>query len=177
MSGHFSIRLDRRTYVSAYWLYLRDRWLWRRLATAYAIIVAIYAALLIALEAWGWGFYFSRVPHHLAEAAIYSAIVTAAVILISLIAIPRTIGRLFNQLRIDNRETTFEFDPQGMCSSNSEATATYSWDRFARRIENKMFVLLLLAEGVFIVIPKASIDVDTLTALMATLEASGITAN
>jgi hypothetical protein len=40
-----------------------------------------------------------------------------------------------------------------------------------------MFVLLLLAEGVFIVIPKASIDVDTLTALMATLEASGITAN
>jgi hypothetical protein len=170
VSGQFSITLDRRDYVSAYWLYLRDRWLWRRLIIAYAIVFAIYFALFVVLEAWDWGFYLSRVPYHLGEAAVYSAIVTGAVVLISIIFLPRRLGRLFDQLRMGNRETTFEFDQQGLRTSNRDATTTYSWDRFSRCIENRRFVLLLLAEGVFIVIPRASVDAETLAALIATLE-------
>jgi hypothetical protein len=174
MSGEFTITLTRDEYIAAFWLYLRQRWLWKRLVLTTLAVAALYFVLIVGLESWEWGFEPAQLPSHMLTTLVYTSIVVAALLAISRFSVPYRVGRLFDQLGIAGRATRFDFDAVGLRSANREATTNYDWNRFRFRNEDDRFVLLFLAEAAFIVIPKQQVAPEVLGRLDQTLAAANV---
>ncbi|HVR89616.1 MAG TPA: YcxB family protein [Novosphingobium sp.] len=174
MSGEFTITLNRSEYVAAYWFYLRKRWLWRRMILSYSALVLVYAGLLVALESWDWGFYPTRLPVHLRDGALYSLVIAVVIIGISMVNLPRRVGRLFTQLRIDDRETRFEYDATGLRTANRDVTTNYAWNRFQSWIENDRLILLVMGDMTFVAVPKPQIFTSAVDQFRTAIIAAGI---
>ena len=174
MSGAFDVTLSLAELRGAYWLYLRRRWLWRRLILAYLATTAIYAALLIGIDAANWGFDPGWALHRVGQALGYAAIVLAVVIALAFWRLPRLVRRLYDQAGVGERATRFEFDASGLRSANHEATTNIAWPRFIAWSENARFVLLFRTDAAFVVVPKAQVDAQTVRALADAVRAAGV---
>jgi hypothetical protein len=176
MSGKFAASLSREDFVAAYWFYTRWLWLWKRLAIAFVIVTTVYLLLIAGMFTIDGSFELSKSMEYLRFAVIGALLVTVAIISISLITFPWRLKRLYDDLKVAGRETSFEFDQAGIRVANRDGSANYNWDRFKHMIENGRFLLLVLSRYSFIVVPKAQVSGEMLEALRGAAQAGGVAA-
>jgi hypothetical protein len=174
MSGSFEITLGLAELRGAYWLYLRRRWLWRRMVLAYLAMTAIYAALLIGRDAADWGFDPTWALHRLGQAILYAAVGVALMVALALWRVPRGVRRLYEQAGLEGRTTRFDFDAVGLRTANTEATTDIPWTRFVAWAENEHYLLLYRTDAAFITVPKAQVAAETISALRSAIAAAGV---
>ena len=174
MSGRFTLSLSQDEFVSAYWFYTRWLWLWRRMTLAFALVTLIYTGLMIAIDGFTGELHSGDLLSYFASGAIYALIVSAALILITLVTLPRRLKRIYGDLRVAGRETRFEFDTAGLRTENSDGTSKLDWNRFKHSIENDRFVMFVLSRWSFIIIPKAQVDGAILAELRKAAAAGGV---
>ena len=174
MNCSFDVTLTLAELRSAYWLYLRRRWLWRRLALAYAGTTLLYAVIVIGMDAAAWGFAPAWALRHVAQALVIAAAVLAMIIALMFWRLPRLVKRLYDQANIGERATHFEFDAAGLRTANSEATTDIRWNRFVAWAENEQYLLLYRTDAAFITVPKAQVAAETVAALQSAIAAAGV---
>lgn len=176
MSGEFTASLSREDFISAYWFYTRWLWLWRRLLIALGLVTLLYSGLMITLD----GFYAlqepSALPDYLLTGAIYALLVGGFVVLLTLFTLPRRLKRLYDDLQVAGRETRFEFDQDGIRSSNRDGSASFAWSRFKHTIENDQFLMLVLSRWSFIIVPKQQVPEETVAGLRTAMDQGGVPA-
>ncbi|MDE2435650.1 MAG: YcxB family protein [Sphingomonadales bacterium] len=174
MSGQFTFGLSKQDFVSAYYLYLRHVWLWKKLVLAYLLATVAYAALIVGIDAFDTGLRAAALGEQIATAAGYSALLAPILVVITIVGSRIRLGRMYDQLGVAGRDTTFLFDPEGLQTSNRDATTTYRWDRFRQRIENERYILLCFAQGIYIIVVKKAVEPAMLSRFISALNQSGI---
>ena len=174
MSGEFAISLSREDFISAYWLYTRWLWLWRRLLIGFVLVGLFYSGLMIGIDAFGGAFEAADWLDYLKYGAIYSLVVSVALIAVTLVTLPRRLKRLYDDHKVAGRETRFEFDAAGLRTSNRDGSSNLEWSRFKHSVENDRFLMFVLSRWSFIIIPKAQATEDVLAKLRCTAAAGGL---
>ena len=174
MSGEFTISLSRDEFVSAYWVYTRWMWLWRRLVVAFAAFAAISILLTAGIDALDRTFDPANAVTYVEYGLIYSVISTIGLVAITCVTFPRRLKRLYDDLRIAGRDTRFEFDATGLRTSNRDGTGNLEWNRFQHWVENERFLIFVLSRWNFVIIPKAQVTEAVLAAICAAASSAGI---
>ena len=174
MSGEFTISLSRDEFVSAYWCYTRWMWLWRRLAVATTVLGVIFTLVFAGADALDGTLVPANALVYLEYGMIYAVIGAIVLIATTCVTFPRRLKRLYNDLRVEGRETRFEFDSTGLRSSNRDGTGNFEWNRFKHWIENERFLIFVLSRWSFVIVPKAQVTEEVLTAVRAAASVGGV---
>ena len=174
MSGEFTISLSRDEFVSAYWVYTRWMWLWRRLAFAIAALAVIFTLVFAGIDALDEAFDPANAMAYLEYGTIYAVTGTIVLVATTCVTFPRRLKRLYDDLRIAGRDTRFEFDATGLRTSNRDGTGNLEWNRFQHWVENERFLIFVLSRWNFVIIPKAQVTEAVLAAICAAASSAGI---
>ncbi len=163
MSGSVNPRLsfttspEEKDWVSAYWLTIRNRWLWRRLCVALMLVWAVYFALVAGIDTSNFGWHPEWALGWLLTSAQYSLVVSAIVILTTIALTPRRVRKFVLDSKRLAQETHFEANDVGIESRNAISTSSLTWPQFERWLENRHVLVLMVTRSSFFIIRKSDL--------------------
>lgn len=158
----FRVEPTEQDWLSANRLILRHTWLWRRLALAFAILWAAYAALLIGINSWNYGWSTHWALHDLGKAAIYSAIAVLVLVALTLALLPRRVRRQLADTRRLSAGADVEVEQTGIRFDTGIASVALTWNQFKRWHENPRVLVLAMTEREVLLLPKAQVAPTTI---------------
>ncbi len=164
---------DDRDWVSANWLVVRNRWLWRRLVATIAGLALFYAALLVAGDLADWGWSTEWALYRLLEGLAFSLLVTLVVLAMTRVLLPRRVRKARADVVRIAPETHFEFDTEGFRTRTAAGTTALAWTQLRRWLESARVIAIMITDRQMIIVPKAA-DPAMTDALRAALVAAGV---
>jgi YcxB-like protein len=169
----FSSSPDASDWASAYLLIIRERWIWRKLCVTVLLIWLFYFLLLVGIDVLDYGWKPRVLVANLMPSAKWAALVSALLILITVLLTPRRVRKVVEDARRLAPETHFEADSVGLKTRNAISTSSLVWSQFDRWLDNSRVLVLIIARNSFFIIRKSELEpgvCDKLRALLVAAE-------
>ncbi|MDF8334092.1 YcxB family protein [Novosphingobium cyanobacteriorum] len=170
----FTTYPDFKDWLSAYWLTVRHRWLWKRICIAFVFVWTAYFALVAGIDIANAGWHPQWLASWLRMSAVYSLTVSAVLILITIAATPRRVRKAVEDTKRLAPQTDYEADQSGIRSRNAISTSSVNWSQFERWLENGQVFVLMLTRANYFIVRKADLDSSTLESLRSLLVAANV---
>ncbi|MBH1944166.1 YcxB family protein [Erythrobacter sp. YJ-T3-07] len=163
---------DQKDWISANWLIVRHRWLWRRFLVAFLILWAIYAALLVGVDAWFYAWDPAYLLADLRDALLYTTIVAAVLVALTAFALPYRVRKMKADTSrlIDGLE--IETDVAGIRTSSAIGQLSLTWSQIKRWHENDRLLALMVTDREMILISKGQVEATIVDSIRAHLNNS-----
>ena len=171
--GEFTTTPDKRDWTSAYWLAIRNRWLWKRLLVAVTLVWASYVVLMVGIDFYQYGSYFS-LSDDIVLATQVSPLVVLALIGVTLALTPRRVGKYVRDSMKLAPQSHFEFDENGIRARNGISNSNLSWSQLTRVLDNRRVVVLMLTDQSMFIVRKAELAPGVEDALRRAIVAAGV---
>ncbi|WP_421847566.1 YcxB family protein [Novosphingobium sp.] len=170
----FTSSPDNKDWTSAYFLIIRDRWIWRRLCITFLVLWLFYFALVLGIDVMDYGWHPDHLAAKLIAASGWAGLVAAALILVTVLLTPRRVRKVVEDSARLAPETQFEASGLGLHTSNAVSTTTLVWPQFQRRLENSRVIILMVTRGSFFIIRKSELEPGVCEKLRALLVAAEV---
>jgi len=143
---------------AASWLLLRHRWRPPRLILGFLGLWAFYAALLIGLDTWRYGWNSEWALGSLLEGALYGALVWLFIVFLVIAFLPRRVRNSLAEARRLGSGADMAIDAQGLRLTTAISQVTLAWPQFKIWHENGKVLALGVTDREALLLPKAQLD-------------------
>ena len=173
MSQAFAVTLSLDDYIAANFLYHRKYWLWRGLVRLFAMTAVGWFAVMLV-----WMFVVGELDRdmlmRLLQWSLWVGVgMTLFLPVFSYVLLRIRAPKFYRKLGYHN-PSDIELDDAGVRASTAEGIATWPWANLHDFVQDGRVLLIRRARMVFVIVPKAQLDRETLEAVIAMLRAHGV---